>query len=240
MAESSEDLKNLFVATVSHQLRTPLSVVKWVLSILESDPDLKEKENIMQLVKQAGAGIDRMVDTVNDLINVVRIEEGRLPITFQQAVLGDAIKRVAERMKPIAESMDLSLVVESEEIEPFFFDAILITELIENLLTNALDYSASGKAIKLKVTNSGDDVVIEVINEGAGMTESEQEHVFEPFYRGSEALLARPDGSGLGLYICKSIVDAHSGTVEFKSISGKTTTAKITLPRRKEDPTSQK
>lgn len=235
MSESPDDLKNLFVATVSHQLRTPLSVVKWVLSILETDPDLKEKDNILQLVKQAGAGIDRMVDTVNDLINVVRIEEGKLPITFQKALISDILDKVVNRTAPIAESMNLSFVIEKEEIEAFYFDPILMTELIENVVTNALDYSESGKKITLLAKNKGEnEVEIQIINEGPGMSESEEDHVFEPFYRGSQALLAHPDGSGLGLYICKSIADAHGGSIAFHSIAGKTTTVSVVIPKRME------
>ncbi|MEI6478364.1 MAG: HAMP domain-containing sensor histidine kinase [bacterium] len=226
-----EELKHVFVATASHQLRTPLSTIKWLLAMLQSDPEILELPAKLKMVNQAYQTLERAIDTVNDLVNLARIEDGKLPVTYQEASLTDIIKKATEWTKTVAESRGLGVISHVSETLPVFsFDPLLIAEVIENMVNNALDYSLTGNDITLRAWSDAEQVYVSVTDVGIGVQPDDHSNIFMPFYRAENARNAHPDGSGLGLYLSKYIALEHNGNLTFESSPSGVTTFTLRLP----------
>jgi signal transduction histidine kinase len=226
-----DTLKNTFIATASHQLRTPLTQLKWVLSIFQNDPEISKMPNQVNLINQAFAGVDRIIDTVNDLVNVSRIQRGKLPFTAQDVdpskVLNDVIKRNTE----VAASRSLTLELHADHAPATCkLDPILFQEAVENLVNNALDYSTSGGKITVTATAPDAVLTLTVENSGIGIPDNEKDKVGMPFFRGQQAIMNHPDGSGLGLYLVRAIAEAHGGTLTTTGFTPEHTSFEVTFP----------
>ncbi|MEI6477908.1 MAG: HAMP domain-containing sensor histidine kinase [bacterium] len=229
-----DEMKSTFVSTASHQLRTPLSVIKWVLSVLESDTEIKKNPSSSQMVSQASQGVDRIVDVVNDLLNLTRIKDGRLPFNAEPTEPSVLLEQSAKEREALAASREIAY---SFKIEPNMpkcqLDPILVKEAMRNLLNNAFDYSGEKGKVSVTAAVKDDDLTIVVTNTGPGILKEEHEKIFEPFFRSPKALQLHPDGSGLGLYLTKAIVTEHGGTVSFTSEPDKETVFTVSFPMKK-------
>ena len=231
--EQVNELKHVFVATASHQLRTPLSSIKWILSMLQDDAEMKAMPTKMKLVDQAFQGMERAIDTVNDLINMTRIEDGKLPVTLQESELPAIITKALNWSQKVAESRDLKIVSKvADTIPTFAFDPQLITEVIENLINNALDYSTAPSEIDIRAWNddAAQQVIVTVSNTGIGIADEDSENVFMPFFRAEAARNVHPDGSGLGLYLSKYIAIEHKGSLTYEKSPEGVITFTLKLP----------
>ena len=226
-----EQLKNTFISTASHQLRTPLTALKWILSSLESDPELKKMQSKQLLVKQASISVERIIDLVNDLLNASRIHNGHLPYRPQQTDIAQLISACAATLQETMASKNIHFNLTIEPNIPIVdLDPLLIKEALHNLLNNAIDYTLAGGTISLVVNQSNEEVLVEVTDTGIGISADEQEKIFLPFFRGAEAIQTHPDGSGLGLYLTQAIIKEHHGSIEVSSQLGVQTTVKMSLP----------
>jgi len=226
-----DQLKNTFIATASHQLRTPLTQLKWVLSVFQSDPEISKMTNQVKLIDQAFAGVDRIIDTVNDLVNASRIQNGRLPFSPQAVDAAKVINDIIKRNLEVATSRDLRLEVNLQSIPATLpLDPILFQEAIENLVSNALDYAKAGTIIHVNAQTTQDTLEVSVENSGIGISQAEVSKIGRPFFRGQEAIMSHPDGSGLGLYLVKAIAEAHNGHLELVNTSPESTLFKIFIP----------
>jgi signal transduction histidine kinase len=231
-----DELKDSFISITSHQLRTPLSIIKWIMSILQTDKVLEEHPEQLQLVGQAYETNERLIHVVNDLLNVSRIQEGKLPYNPQ---LADLVATIHEQQKNAqrlfdAKKITLELAI-PEHLPPVMLDSILFKEAFQGLLDNAMDYNLDESGwVRLQAEQTSDQIVITIANPGPGIEPEESERIFEQFYRSPRAVGMHPNGNGLGLYLARAIINEHGGSLHFSSESADTgtkiTTFVITLP----------
>jgi signal transduction histidine kinase len=226
-----DELKDSFISITSHQLRTPLSIVKWILSLLDSDVEIKKLKDQHALIGQAYISNERLIHVVNDLLNVSRIQDGKLPYTPQPADLRVLLEDLVTGMQKLCEAKRVTLSCDYvTELPLLQMDAILFKEAVQNILDNALDYNQEGGLIKVTVFRENDWAVLEVMNTGQGIQKKDLSTIFDQFYRSPEAMTAHPNGNGLGLYLARAIIQQHGGSVSCSSQPGKETTFRITVP----------
>lgn len=211
--------KSEFISIAAHQLRTPLTSIRWVFSSLTQ----KKAGEIDARLPQIGlASTERIINLVNDLLNANSIEEGKFGLTLRKADLGPVIEQAVEEVRPIAESRKINItVIKETDSSQAFIDPERITLVLINLLSNAINYTSPEGTVSVKTKTRGDKVEVSVEDSGVGMSPEVQSRLFGKFFRAPEAILMHPDGSGLGLYIVKNIVARHGGKVMVKSEPGK-------------------
>lgn len=232
-----ERLKTEFVSLAAHQLRTPLSAIKWSLKmLLEGDlGELKgEQKEILEKTYQSN---ERMIDLINDLLNVTRIEEGRfiinpVPVDMEK-ICKAAISAIEENFK--MKGLTLSFKRPKEKIGQVSIDEEKMTMAIQNLLDNALKYTPCGGQVILSLKENDEGVMVTVEDTGIGIAKENQNRVFTKFFRSPEAVLSEPAGTGLGLYMVRNIVESHGGRTWFESNPGKGSSFHFILPTKKSE-----
>jgi len=224
-----ERAKSEFVATASHELRSPLTSIKGFVELLHRSPQgLSERQR--EFVEIILKSTDRLTDLVNDLLDVARIEADRVEIHRRAIDVGEAVREVADLMRPqIADKRQrLSLYV-APTVPLAMADPGRVRQIVANLVTNAHLYTGEGGSINLTVDSDRAWVRIEVRDTGVGLTAEQAERVFERFYRARDGGGASA-GTGLGLSIVKSLVELHDGRVEVESEPGEGATFRVLLP----------
>jgi signal transduction histidine kinase/CheY-like chemotaxis protein len=227
-----ERAKSDFVATASHELRSPLTSIKGFVELLDRQADgmTERQREFIQIILRS---TDRLVDLVNDLLDVARIEADSVEINRRPIDLSEAVREVVELMGPrIAEKrQELGLYV-APSLPLALADAGRVRQIVANLLTNAHLYTPEGGRIDVSAEVERAWVQITVTDSGIGMTADEVEHVFERFYRGSPPTrdAHKAPGTGLGLSIVKSLVDMQDGQITVSSEPGQGTTFTVLLP----------
>ena len=223
-----ERAKSDFVATASHELRSPLTSIKGFVELLAGSPELSERQR--EFIDIILRSTDRLVDLVNDLLDVARIEADRVELNPRPMDVGDEVREVAELMGPRIAGKRQSLEVQVDPALPAALaDPGRVRQILANLLTNAHLYTPEGGAIGLSAQRHGAAVEIVVTDTGPGMSAVEAERVFDRFYRGEDGGRREP-GTGLGLSIVKSLVDLHQGEIDVTSEPGRGTTFRVRLP----------
>ncbi len=229
-----EKIKSEFVSVAAHQLRTPLSGIKWTLkTILEEEDEVDVPAEIMDFIRKAYEANDRMVHLVNDLLNVSRIEEGRYAYDKEEIDFLEAIDQIVTDYKEHIEKKGLKFKVEKPEKENLIVsvDKEKIIMVVQNFLDNAMKYTKEGE-ITLKIEKIEDEIKVSVVDTGVGIPEDQQKRMFSKFFRAANVQRMDTEGSGLGLFIAKNIVEAHSGKVGFSSVHGEGSTFYFLLPQK--------
>ncbi|OIP78063.1 MAG: hypothetical protein AUK17_02930 [Parcubacteria group bacterium CG2_30_44_18] len=230
LAEANR-MKSEFVSITSHQLRTPLSAVKWSLNLLMDERwqklDQKQKE-YFEIMKTSN---NRMIRLVNDLLDVSRIEQGRLDMRPGKFSLDDMIRDLIAEITPIARDGGVSLGFEVEGGVPEgWADAERVRLVLQNLVDNAVKYSNDGGAVKIKLGRFGNFLKCEVHDNGVGIPEHQKADVFQKFFRSDNVRKYQTEGTGLGLFIAKGIVDALGGKIGFSSKENQGSDFWFTIP----------
>ena len=224
-----ERAKSEFVAMASHELRSPLTSIKGFVELLERSPENmspRQREFVDIILRST----DRLVDLVNDLLDVARIEADRVEIHRRPIDVGEAVREVAELMGPrIGEKGQHLGMYVAPTLPLALADPGRVRQIVANLLTNAHLYTPEGGRIHVGVEAERAWVQIVVADSGVGLTRHETGRVFERFYRGADGGRAVP-GTGLGLSIVKSLVEMHEGQIEVESEPGLGTTFRVLLP----------
>lgn len=228
-------LKSEFVATVSHELRTPMTSIKGYVEVLlmGAAGNLTEQQvHFLDIVK---ANTERLAILVNDLLDVSRIEAGRVELTIQpldlpklgQNAVSDLVRRTKEEHKP----MQVRLEAPSE-LPRANGDPDRVRQILDNLLENAYYYTPENGQITLRMYKDGDEVQIDVKDNGIGILPKDQSRVFERFFRGEDPLVLATSGTGLGLSIVQRLIEMHKGRIWFTStgLPGEGSTFSFTLP----------
>ena len=224
-----ERAKSEFVATASHELRSPLTSIKGFVELLQHSSDgmtERQREFIEIILKST----DRLVELVNDLLDVARIEADQVEINRRPIDVGEVVQEVMELIAPRVEAKRQRLSSHlSPTVAPALADPGRVRQIVANLLTNAHLYTPEGGAIHVGVEPDRAWVQITVEDSGVGMTEEETEQIFDRFYRAGNRTGSNP-GTGLGLSIVKSLVDLHGGQISVESEPGRGTSFRIRLP----------
>ncbi len=224
--------KTEFMSIVSHQLRTPLSIIKGHLSMLNEgvyDDDEEKKKKVINNVYQAN---ERLIALVNDVLNISRIQSGRVEINKEEKDVVELVRDMTEKMNPSAEEKGIDLVFHEpqEEFPLLNIDASKIENVLINLIDNAIKYTEEG-SVELRLERKEESVIIRIDDTGEGMSREELDKLFETFSRGSAGKKHWIQGSGLGLYIARQFVEMHDGKVWAESEGkGKGSTFYIELP----------
>lgn len=223
-------LKTEFIGVASHQLRTPLSGIKWALAgIRETAHNLgAEQQNIIHLAEE---NIDRMIRIVSGMLDVVKVEEQTLAQHTEAVDVKKILEDVAHDYTLLAKEKDI--VLETAISSPLSATAnpFSLKQAIGNVLDNAIRYSPRGTRIRITGESASGKITVAITDQGIGMSEEEAAKAFSKLFRSPEAIKMSPDGSGLGLYYTKRIIEAHGGTVSIQSAPRKGTTVTITLSR---------
>ncbi len=229
-------LKSEFVATVSHELRTPMTSIRGYADILLLGAAGALNENQSHFLQIIKNNTERLNILVNDLLDVSRIEAGRVTLTPQpidlrevaEEVLADVLRRSQEENKPMGLSLDAP-----RDLPRVFGDSERVRQILDNLMDNAYHYTPVNGQIQLRLHSpSNGEVQVDVIDNGVGIAEEDQARVFERFFRGEHPLVLATPGTGLGLPIVKQLVEMHHGRIWMKSkgVPGEGSTFSFTLP----------
>lgn len=228
----ADRLKSQFVTIAAHQLRTPLSGVKWALRLL-LDGDLGElRDAQLEFVRKAFEVNERMIHLVNDLLNVSRIEEGRFGYNLASGNLVSLLQKVVEQNEFRARELrlNLSFEVPQKPLPQVLFDSDKLGIALSNIIDNALNYTFADGSVRVAISEGPGYVKITVNDTGVGIPKNEMPRLFTKFFRGENVVRMQTDGSGLGLYITKNVIDAHNGTISVSSEEGRGTTVSVLLP----------
>ena len=229
--------KTEFLNLAAHNLNTPVSEIKWGLESLEKmlpDSTPLQVKNLVLKIKDISSNLSEIID---DLLNVVRIEEGKFGYQFKKIELNQLVKEEKEKWSQIAERYQIRIYFDSQEKEIFVFcDPAKVKIILDNLIENALIYNIKNGEIYLKteILPKKPFALVSVKDTGIGIPQEEQEKIFQKFFRAKNALKYKTEGIGLGLYIVKNIIERHGGKIWFESIEDRGTTFYFTLPLKKE------
>jgi signal transduction histidine kinase len=230
LAETNR-MKSEFVSIVSHQLRSPLSNLRWALELLMSGKIGKIEEKQLEYFTILKENSNRMRELIEDLLIVSRIETAKLPIKKMEFPLEDLVKELIKEFTPFAKASNVEIKFLPEENLPkIFADQSQIRLVIENLLDNAIRYIKGGGVVEIKIGGQEKNIYFEIRDTGVGIPKEEQKYIFQKFFRSENVLKYQTQGSGLGLYISKAIIEKSGGKIGFKSQEGIGSTFWFTLP----------
>ncbi len=228
-----ERAKSEFVSIASHQLRTPLTSIKLFLEMLADEEVGKLNSLQKDYIENIQKSSERMIKLINNLLNVSRLEAGTLKIEPRLMQLEDFVATLIEEAKPLDKTGKCNVVFikPKRKLPKIPIDPSLLRQVIYNLLANAIQYSLPGRCnIAVKIKKEGEDYIISVKDTGIGIPRKAQPRIFEKFFRADNAVRLFADGSGLGLYVIKMIVNSWGGKMTFESEENKGTTFYFTIP----------
>lgn len=230
LAEANR-LKSEFVSIVSHQLRAPLSNLRWAIELLMSGRLGRIEEPQLEYFRILRENSARMGELVRDLLIVSRIEQGRLPFHKMETSLVNLVKTLISNLEPFARASNVEIRLEADDNLPkILADPSQLKLIIENLLDNAIRYIKDKGLVEIKLKNQKNKIYFEVRDNGVGIPARDQKYIFQKFFRAQNILRYQTQGTGLGLYIAKSIIERAKGKIGFKSKEGKGTTFWFTIP----------
>ncbi|MEP7198533.1 MAG: ATP-binding protein [Chloroflexota bacterium] len=230
-AREAEELKSTLLSVISHELKTPVALIKGYAGTLRREDANWDKETLNQSLAIIEEESDRLNNLINNLLDASRIQAGGLQLRFGYLRLDRLAQKVAEQFRTQTTKHTITLDF-PRELPPVMGDEERLREAIGNLLSNALKYSPLGGAIVVGGRADANEVRLFVSDQGIGITPSEQSKIFEHFYRVDNASTRKTQGAGLGLFLVKAVVEAHGGRVWVESAVGKGSTFNIVLPRR--------
>lgn len=227
-----EAMKSEFVSIAAHQLRTPLSAIKWTMTMLiDGDVgDLNKQQK--EMVEKIYISNERMVRLINDLLNVSRIEEGRYIYKPELAHIEDIMESLLDSYKQEISKRKISLKIQKpkKKTGTIAVDVEKITLVIQNFIDNAMKYSKKGGGIVISIKEINKKIEFSVKDSGVGIPKKQQNRLFGKFFRADNVIRMETEGSGLGLFICKNIIIAHGGDIWFESEENKGSTFYFNLP----------
>ncbi len=221
--------KSEFMALASHQLRTPLTAIRWTLGKL-SRLLKSEQPDVQFLVEEGRKAAARMASTIDTMLTISRIEAGKVSPTLTDVHLRSFLDDLRDLLRPQLLAYGQKLVVECPDGLFLLTDGSLLREIVRNLITNAIKYSPHGATVTVRAEEGDGGVRIHVIDQGLGIPADQQRKVFSKFFRGSNVIETETNGSGLGLYLVHSLVRILHADITFSSREGEGTTFTFTLP----------
>jgi signal transduction histidine kinase len=220
-------LKDEFVSSISHELRTPLTSIAGYIELLQEEESDPQKLGHLAIV---GRNAERLLALVTDLLFAARLQYGRLELERSPVDLRSLVVECVDSARPRAQAASVRLDVHVEDVPQIVGEPSKLAQLLDNLVSNAIKFTPSNGHVDVRLTPHPAMIRIEVSDTGIGIPDVERERLFERFFRAQSALERQIQGTGLGLYISKAIVDAHDGRIGVTSTPGTGTTFVVELP----------
>lgn len=230
LAEANR-MKSDFVSVASHQLQAPLTNLIWAIEILMSGQLGIIEDKQVEYFKILKENTHRMKDLIANLLTVSRIEQKPFPLKKKKISLVELIKDLISEFKPFAKASNVTIEFTYQENLPeVLADPLQIKLVISNLLDNAIRYIKEKGNIIIKLERKGKNLYFEIVDNGVGIPKEDQKYIFQKFFRAENILRYQTQGTGLGLFIAKSIIEKSGGKIGFESEENKGTTFWFTLP----------
>jgi two-component system phosphate regulon sensor histidine kinase PhoR len=227
-------MKTDFVNMVAHELRSPLVAIRQLNSVLAEGLAGPLQQKQQEFVEKGMKKIDALLGLIHDLLDVAKLEDGKLLQHAGPVDIGAMIEEMITLMQPRAKKQGITLSFSCENLRPITADPRNMEEILSNLVSNAMNYSPEGGDVKVMAKGAGEFMEITVSDTGIGIAPEELPKIFEKFYRVKHPKTRQVSGTGLGLSLVKGIVEAHHGIVDVESVPDKGTTFTIRLPMTKE------
>jgi signal transduction histidine kinase len=226
--KNMDQLKSEFLMIIAHNLRTPLTILEGIIDNIKVSED--PAKGLQDNLEQISSNITRLGYFAEDALTISSMEEGQTALRLEHMQIAPILQAIAEEFEPLAKQKKLQFnaTIETQASvnisKPYFHSALW------NLLNNALKFTPEGGTVELRATMSADNLVIAVEDSGIGIADSEVPKLFTKFHRATDMLTYEYEGTGIGLYLCKLIVEQHGGTIKVDSVEGKGSTFTISLP----------
>jgi PAS domain S-box-containing protein len=221
------EIKSRFVSMASHEFRTPLTTVLSSASLLAKYSSTEDQEKREKHIERIKNSVNNLNDILEDFLSLGKLNEGKVEVLAENINLAELLVDITEEMKVLARK-DQQIILTCDNPLPITTDKKLLRNLLVNLISNAIKFSDEGKKIMVSASRANHKVVIAVKDEGVGISEEDQQHLFSSFFRGANA--TNIQGTGLGLHIVKRYVGLLQGQVELQSTLGLGSTFTISLP----------
>lgn len=223
-------LKSEFVTLASHQLRTPLSSLRWYVEMLSENSGLTPEHQ--EQLKEIDVASSRMTRIVDSLLHVAKLEDRAFEPQQEEVDFGAFVHERAKEWEEVGRKHEVSFFFQvPPDAMHLHTDTVLTEVILENLWNNALKYTRKGGEIRVQLRTDADHVIFEISDNGLGIPTADQKRIFEKFFRAKNVLTVSTDGTGLGLYMCKLIADALGADLSFESTEGKGSTFRLALKR---------
>lgn len=229
--KESERVKTDFLLLASHQLRTPLTTIKWYIDYLLTTNTIEVSSLVREYLEQIYIGNERMIELITTLLTVSRIEMGTLAPDYTTLHINDIVDDIIEELGTDIQKKKMHVKIITEGDDSIVMDHTMVRIIIHNLLTNAIKYTPDEGEVTIDSKFGPHTCSITVIDNGHGIPQEEQEKIFTKMFRATNARKVSASGTGLGLYLSKAFVEKLGGEMHFQSEQGKGTTFTITLPR---------
>jgi len=230
LAEANR-MKSEFVSIASHQIRAPLTNLSWTIETLISGKIVSPLKKQLEYLKILQENSQRMRDLINDLLVVSRIEQGRFYLKKENISPLKIVEEVMSEFKEAAKSAGVKIFFDKKANPPnVLTDPLQLKQVLGNLLDNAIRYTKKGGEVRIKVGRKNNNICFEVKDNGVGIPQKDQKYICQKFFRSENILKYQTRGTGLGLYIAKSILGRLGGKIGFKSQEGIGSTFWFTLP----------
>lgn len=228
-----QQLKDDFLSLTTHQLRSPLSTMRWTLESLLAEGD-KLSIGFREKLENVYRNNQTMIELVDDILSVSRMGQGTLEEQKKPALLPSLLENALGQLKIEAarKHVVFSVEIKNESLKrkQYLVDATLLSHCIQNIVSNAVKYSNDGGAVYLVLDERDNQVCLDVKDQGVGISETDQPHIFEKFYRGQNVVQMNIPGSGLGLFVVRSLIKRWGGQIVFKSKENEGTIVTICIP----------
>jgi len=227
----AEQMQSDFVSMVSHELRTPLTVIAGSFDALQLDRTVRAPETETMLIEMGQRNCVRLETLIEDLLDISKIENGTLSFQCENVDMGDVARRAVGDIKSLAQRANISLALEvNASQQTAFVDWSRLAQVMSNLLSNAIKFSPEGSSVSVRVEQIGERVLVSVRDSGRGIPEDFRPMIFRRFSREPSVQADGTDGFGLGLSICKQLIEQMSGEIDFESTLGEGSNFFFTLP----------
>lgn len=226
--KSVEKAREDFIAVAAHQIRTPLTALHWGLEQLRG---MNQDQSLSPIISESLSASERTLKIANDLLDAAQIEDGRLELKTTPLDIKNLTEKIIKQFEGLAKNKKVSLSLNTSFSGLVSADENQISMVLANLIDNAIKYNLVGGRTEIAIQEEVGMVKFSIKDTGLGISKEELSHLFEKLYRGSEAIRVEPNGSGLGLYIAKNIVERHGGRMGVNSEVNRGTTFWFTLPQ---------
>lgn len=224
-------VKEVFLSTASHELKTPLTSVIGYAEILNDHDEKLEPEQRREFTRRLRTEAKQLLGLIEDILDLTRLETGKIELKPAQVDLVELVRAALETTRPMADKNEVTLVEAFEGVGSVEVDEVKIRQALVNLIVNAIKFSPQGGEVTVRVENAGDEVLVEIQDQGPGIAAHESTQIFSLFGQGLKAGTKAPSGLGIGLHLVKRIIEMHGGETGVNSGSRRGSTFWVRLPR---------